>query len=167
MIESREWGVLDTLVGIGRKHGKGYCYPSQKTILDLMEKFHNIRFCRRTLNRDLRNLERQGYITRIRRHRRGTDGKIRFASTLYKFTAKLYNFLISKGKGIQKVFDIFRVPKLAQHLSATAKHPPADARLSCNLLGSEVLKVVAPAQLSSERHLLGPWGKLLASIKAL
>jgi len=167
MVESREWGVLDTLVGIGRKHGKGYCYPSQKTILELMERFHNVRFCRRTLNRDLGDLERQGYITRLRRHRRGTDGKIRFASTLYRFTAKLFNYLMLKGKGIKKVFDIFRVPKLAQHPRATAKHLPSDARLSCNLVTSEVLKEVASAPLSGERHLPGPWEKLLASIEAL
>lgn len=166
-MESRGEGVLDTLVGIGRKNGKGYCYPSQKSILELMKRFHNMEFSRRTLNRELKFLELEGYIKRVRRHRRGSDGRMKFASTLYKFTGKLFNLLVSKGKALKRLWEVFRVPKLAQYQSATAKHLPFDATLSGGFPGSGIKKEGASAPFSSQSPRPEPWRKLLEAIKAM
>jgi hypothetical protein len=45
----------------------------------------------------------------------GPDGKLIFCSTLYKFEAKLFNWLYSMGNRVKKLFSHFRLPKLADH----------------------------------------------------
>lgn len=116
-MESRECAILGTLVGVSKTYGKKYCYPSQKTILRLVSKYHGFEFSRRTLNRDLKELEVDGFIRRVRRlTERGIHGG-RFSSTLYKFTHKAFKYLFGLGKWVEGVFSSFRVPKLAHNKS--------------------------------------------------
>lgn len=107
--------IIRTLAGVGLAHEKAYCFPSQETILGLLGQYHEVDMSRRTLNRHLAVLEDQGYFERVRRHGKGKDGQIRFASTLYKFKGKLFKFMYSIGKQADSFFRVFRVPWMAQH----------------------------------------------------
>ena len=111
--------VLYTLLGIGKCTKKTYCWPSQEKICKLVENYYKIPLSRRNLNRILDKLEGEGFIERIRRHRKSIFGGIVFCSTLYKFKGKLYNWLYSLGRRVQDLFSFYRVPKWAQHNSKT------------------------------------------------
>lgn len=70
---------------------------------------------RRQLNRILKVLESDKFIERIRRHRKGIDGKIVFCSTLYKFKGKVFNMLLRMRNRVEGLFSFFRVPKWSQY----------------------------------------------------
>ena len=103
------------LLGIARKYKKFYCWVSQKKIEELLEKYHQFGISNRTLNRDLRWLEDNGYISRLRRIRVNKEGKLVFCSTLYKFTGKLFNWLNSMGNRVKRLFSHFHLPALADY----------------------------------------------------
>jgi len=104
-----------SLLSVARKHQKKYCWVSQKRIEELLDKYHGMGISNRTLNRDLRWLEDNGYISRLRRIRVGPDGKLVFCSTLYKFKGKLFNWLYYQGNCVKRLFSFFRLPKWADH----------------------------------------------------
>jgi DNA-binding transcriptional ArsR family regulator len=104
-----------SLLGVAKKYQKFYCWVSQKRLEELIEKYHEIGLSNRTLNRDLRWLEDNGYISRLRRLRVDKEGKLVFCSTLYKFTGKLFNWLNSMGNRVKRLFSHFRLPKLADY----------------------------------------------------
>lgn len=112
---SKQEAVLYTLFAVAKSHGKPYCYPSQVHICRLVGDFYKIPMSRRTLNRVLDQMVESKLITRLRRHRVCKSGGILFASTLYKFSGKAFNFLIALAKRVQGLFSFFRVPKWAQH----------------------------------------------------
>jgi hypothetical protein len=114
-MSGRQEGILYALFGVCCKHKKYYCWPSQKKILELMARYQDLGFSVRTLNRDLRWLEDNGYISRLRRIRVGCGGKLVFCSTLYKFKGKAFNFLNSLGNRVKRLFSFFRLPKLAHY----------------------------------------------------
>ena len=116
-MESRSSAILGTLVGVSKTYKKKYCYPSQAKIIDLLKKYHGFDISRRTLNRDLLELQKEGFITRMRRLRRSRSGALLFSSTLYKFTHKAFKYLYGLGKWVQGVFSSFRVPKVAHNKS--------------------------------------------------
>jgi len=111
--------ILETLGELSRRSGKGYCYPSQMTILNLCGRFYGVRRSRRTLNRCLRNLEERGFFHRIRRHRRGKDGSLILRSTLYKLKGKFYRYMGLALKSSLRFFSVFRVPFSAHNLGKT------------------------------------------------
>jgi len=76
--------ILETLVGMANKYAKSYVYPTHKTLLDRLERYHQVKISKRTLTYHLRRLELEGFIQRIRRIRRGKDGRLEGRSTLYK-----------------------------------------------------------------------------------
>jgi len=126
------------LLGVARKYHKKYCWVSQNHIIELVKKYEKLGFSRRTLNRDLRWLEDNGYISRVRRIRVGPDGKLIFASTLYKFTGKMFNWAYSLGKAFKNIFSFFRVPKWTQYqLSQKQVSSPMPASSVENLLITE------------------------------
>ena len=112
---SRCEAIVISLLSVAQKHQKFYCWVSQRRIEELVENYHKIGLSNRTLNRDLRWLEGNGYISRLRRIRVGKGGKLVYCSTLYKFTGKLFNWLNSIGNRVKKFFSFFRLPKLADH----------------------------------------------------
>ena len=114
-LRSRPLVVLSALLGVAEKYKKRYCWVSQERLRQLVGEYGGIWMSRRTLNRDLRFLEDQGWIERIRRHRRGDNGKILYASTLYKFKGKVFNMLYSFGNCVKRLFSHFRVPKWAEY----------------------------------------------------
>ena len=116
-MESQKEAILMTLVGVAKCHNKPYCYVSQNRQLELIKKFHSWNISRRTLNRRLKELEREGYFIRIRRHVKAIDGHLILRSTLYKFCGKLFNWLYGLRRWVQGIFAVFAVPKWAQHIS--------------------------------------------------
>ena len=112
---SRCEAVVMSLLGVAKKYQKFYCWVSQKRLEELIEKYHSIGLSNRTLNRDLRWLEDNGYISRLRRIRLNKEGKLVFCSTLYKFTGKLFNWLHSMGNRVKRLFSHFRLPALADY----------------------------------------------------
>ena len=75
--------ILETLLACQVKFGKNYSYPSQDTILSLLQSHHGVIRSRRWLNYRLRYLEDQGFIKRVRRIKRNRYGLLCFRSTLY------------------------------------------------------------------------------------
>lgn len=106
---------LISLLSVAKAHKKKYCFVSQKRMAELLEKYHRVGISNRTLNRDLRWLEDNGFISRLRRIRVGADGKLVFCSTLYKFTGKLFNWLYAMGNRVKRFFTFFHLPKMADH----------------------------------------------------
>ena len=107
--------VLRCVGGISGKHKKRYAYPSQKTILRLIYEWSGVKICIRTLNYVLRWLEDEGYFERVRRHREGPDGKMLFATTLYKLKKKAFKFLGSFKKWVEKVYPALRMQDFAEY----------------------------------------------------
>jgi hypothetical protein len=116
VMTKRQEKIVFCLLSVARRHRKKYCYPSQFKIVELTKLYGGVQFSRRTLNRDLRFLEDNGFIERVRRIKRGPDGSLVMRSTLYKFTGKLFNYLFSLGNSVRRVFSFFRVPSWAQNL---------------------------------------------------
>lgn len=114
-IEGTLQAVAETLSSVCSKYEKAYCYPSQKTILRLLNEFHDINICRRTLNHLLRWLEDHGYFKRTRRHREGRDGKMIFATTMYELKKKLFIRLNSIKKWADRIHTPLRVQVRAQY----------------------------------------------------
>ena len=85
--------ILSTLVSLSRSFSKSYCFPSQARIVGLCLRFYQASFSRRSLNRYLSTLESQGYLRRIRRHKRISGEGIRFASTVYVVLKPAYVLL--------------------------------------------------------------------------
>jgi len=114
-LRSRPLVLLSALLGIAKKHNKKYCWVSQLKLANLVGTYGGIWMSNRTLNRDLRFLEDEGWIERIRRHHKGPDGKIMFACTLYKFKAKVFNTLFSIGNAVKRLFTHYRLPRWAEY----------------------------------------------------
>ena len=109
--------ILETLLGLAKYHKKTYCWPSQKRLIALVEKYQGIRMARSTLNRALRWLEDNQYVPRTRRHRRvnghtglGKDGHLKPCSTMYSFGHRTFAYLRQMGKAMLDHFSHFKVP---------------------------------------------------------
>jgi len=114
-MNSQQEAILKTLLSVAKHYRKKYCFPSQGHLCNLVIKYHGEIMAVRTLNRRLKELEEMGYIKRIRRHRASVEGKILFASTLYKFKGKAFNWLYSLGNLVRGLFSFFRLPKWAEY----------------------------------------------------
>jgi len=136
----RNAAELHVLLGVSRTHKNFYCFPCQLKIMDLLDRYHGYKISRRTLNRDLGWLEKNGFIKRIRRIRKGECGNPVFTSTLYKFTAKVFKWLDSLGRLVGRCFSWFRVPKMA-HYQATQKQASSPVASASEALASLVKKV--------------------------
>ena len=116
-IEGPLQAVAETLSSVCAKYGKAYCYPSQNTILRLLEEYHDVVISRRTLNRILRWLEDHGYFKRTRRHRAGPNGRMLFGTTMYELKKKIFIRLNLIKKWVDRVTTPLRVPLRSQYRS--------------------------------------------------
>lgn len=114
-VEGTLQATEETIISICAKYGKAYCYPSQETILRLLEEYHDIKICRRTLNHILKWLEEHKRFKRTRRHRAGSNGRILFATTMYTLKKKLFKRLNSIKKWVDRVSPPLRVQVRAQY----------------------------------------------------
>lgn len=118
-VQKPNLGLVETLAALAGHHGKRYCYPSQQKIIKLYRMTSSRRMSRPTLNRHLRALEVQGYITRTRRHRRGADGGLELHSTLYQFTRRALAMLQSNGRRVAHWLATMAAP--VQNLFASSR----------------------------------------------
>src|SRR5438045_744024 len=97
--------IVLTLAAVGAKYGKNYCIPSQDKLIELLARHQHRRMCRRTLNRHLNALERDGMIKRTRRHcadQRDPRRGMVFRSTLYELTRRAFRWLASNAPAVAR-----------------------------------------------------------------
>lgn len=103
IVQKPDLRLVQTLTGLAAHHGKTYCIPSQKTILHLVR----VRTARvmslSTLNRHLAALERDGWIQRVRRHKRGRTGALELHSTLYHLKRRALAWLAGTAKAAGQI----------------------------------------------------------------
>lgn len=81
--------VLQTLQGLANHYQKTSVYPGYPKIRELLARFTPISLSERQIARHIGAAERDGYIRRIRRHRRAADGHLILRSTIYVITRRL------------------------------------------------------------------------------
>lgn len=128
-VENPDFNILKQLGALCGHFNKGYCYPSQETLLKRLQT-HGDRvrpMSRRTLNRHLNTFEVLGYIERVRRHRHDPGKGMQFHSTLYKLTKLCWAYLKRGMAVLEACFRsvISRVPFPAQHTSQKKFRPGA------------------------------------------
>jgi hypothetical protein len=121
-MESRKEATLKTYFAIAKKKGKPYVYSSQRRTLELLDKYHGFTISRRTLNRDLREMEDEGYIWREQRHRRAKDGTFVPGSTLTHFKARAFDWFARGLMSTARIFSSFHVPKVALNRFNTTRY---------------------------------------------
>jgi len=92
-IASRCYPLLLCINYLCGRGSKSYAYPTQSTLLLLLQRHYGVVISRRTLCRWLASLDDSGYIKRIRRIRRGLGGRPEYTSTLYILPAKARNLI--------------------------------------------------------------------------
>ncbi len=80
--------ICEVLAGLAAHHHRYWCYPSQAKICELLQRFTGRIMSRRTLNRHLAALERDGQIRRKRRHHRDPHRGMVLRSTLYTIAGR-------------------------------------------------------------------------------
>jgi len=121
--------VLIVLFKVQKKYGKDYCWPSQFTILKLMEEYQGVKKSRSTLNRRLRVGEDNRLIIRRRRIKRDEYQGMLFKSTLYKITIKGLRLL--SGFGIDCRGEIERFEKWKENLREVNKRGVNREKVDC------------------------------------
>ena len=105
--------IVSTLQSIADKYKRKYCYPSQKTLLRILNGKYNLNISLRTLNRVLKELSDSGLIQRIRRHRKDRILGYVFKSTCYYVQAASHKFRFLKERLKSLTLLFYRVPKMA------------------------------------------------------
>lgn len=108
--------ILTTIHAVAQRHQSTYSVPSQTTILKLLERYHGIIICRRTLCYRLESLERAGAIARIKRHYRSAAGVLIFRSTAYYILPFARKIMKSVANLANRFFYGFRVQETAHNL---------------------------------------------------
>ncbi len=113
--------ILSALSSIAGRAGRGYAFPSQDTLCDILAKFGR-QMSRRTLNRHLNALVRQGWIKRVRRHQADKVRGMVFRSTLYTLSRRALRWLkglaAAANRAVKSLTSFVRgtrVPNLAQY----------------------------------------------------
>lgn len=121
LVQNPDLRLVQTLTGLAAHHGKTYCIPNQQTILHLMKQHTGRHMATRTLNRHLGALERDGWLERVRRHKRGRTGALELHSTLYRLKRRCLAWVaktaVTAAKLLRRfaqVLDLSAVPLLAQ-----------------------------------------------------
>jgi len=110
--------IIITLLAVAKKYKKGYCYPSQETIMALHRRFSGHKMSRRTLCRHLKTLELQGWIKRTRRHTHHPMHGYIFKSTLYVIRRKAYKWLGLAVKNVGAFVGKSRVTHMSHNVSS-------------------------------------------------
>jgi len=118
--------LVKTIQAVCRAHGKDYCYPSQRKLLELLERYHNISISERTLNRWLARLEAGGYLERRRRISKARGGGLRILSTLYILKAKAYRALARMVRALSS----WKI-RTATAREAVIRAPRGPVRVAC------------------------------------
>lgn len=95
----REMSALLCLHGLIRRGGRKYCMPSQESIVKLLARYYSTQIKISQLNVWLLRLEDGGFISRMRRLRRGPDGRLIAQTTLYHIKRAGWRLLKRIGIG--------------------------------------------------------------------
>jgi len=130
--------ILTVLAGISNKYQKGYCYPSQDKIRELLARYGR-RMSLRSLNRHLSQLVRLGYIKRQRRHVHDAVRGWTFRSTVYQLKGRALKWLRGMAGAVNRAMSFVRasrVPNSAQHSYTIRIIPEAHPKSGCAPPGS-------------------------------
>ena len=115
--------VLAVIVGLGGYLGRLWFPVSQAKQLQLLRDRYGLKMSRRHLNRQLGALARDGYVRRIRRHKRGPGGRIDMHATVYAIrlrAQRVFNNLVpyfrrrmSAGRPAGEAAAVHNFPSLA------------------------------------------------------
>jgi len=94
--------ILHIINYLSSSFGKKYCYPSQATLLNLLDSHHGIKISRRSLNYHLRFLEDNNFIHRVRRIPKKAGDVWRFKSTMYWLKKKAFAVLSKVAAGLSR-----------------------------------------------------------------
>lgn len=114
--------ICEVLAGLAAHNWKTWCYPSQLKLCELLQRFTGRVMSRRTLNRHLNALERDGQLRRVQRHHHDKQRGMVLRSTLYiiagRFMARMHR-IVAAARRFAKLPDRsrsgVRVPLSAQY----------------------------------------------------
>jgi len=119
-----DFRVLECIVGITAWTGNLSSHPSQEKLCERLETVQRRKMCRRSLNRHLNALERDGYIKRIRRHHRDPQLGMVLQSTVYVPIWRACMRIARQAKHLFQLMDVQlrrggsrRVTETAQYLN--------------------------------------------------
>ena len=107
--------ILECVVGCAKAHKKGYCFPSQRKMVELIKKYQGVDVSERTVRRWVHWCSRHKYFDVVRRTRRVQHGGRWFTSNLYKLRRKAYAWVRRLEVFSTSVFSVFQRPKLAAY----------------------------------------------------
>ncbi len=120
--------ICEVLAGLAAHTYKTWCFPTQDKIRELLKRFTGREMSRRTLNRHLAALERDGQLTRKRRHIKHPKFGMVLRSTLYliggRFMARIGRIVTASKRWAEARASArsgVHVPLLAQHRNPTFK----------------------------------------------
>ena len=92
-----KYAVLCTVAAVIRKYKGTYAYASQAAYLEMLWKYHKIKFSRRQLNYHLADLRKEGFIKSYKRSGRKDDGTVYLKTSAICLTIKGCMMLMNKG----------------------------------------------------------------------
>jgi DNA-binding HxlR family transcriptional regulator len=128
--------ICEVLAGLAAHTYRTWCYPTQDKLCELVKRFTGREMSRRTLNRHLAGLERDGQLKRKRRHVHDRHKGMVLRSTLYtiagRFMARIGRIVTaskrwaearkkSSAEAPAKFRNGIRVPSLAQYTNPSLK----------------------------------------------
>lgn len=137
-VQTADMRIVWALAAIAEKYKRTWAFPTQDKLCSLLFAWYGRKMSRRTINRHLAALEQQGWIRRIRRHRRSADGQLELHSTLYQLSGRTWSAIAGIGGlanaasgWIKQRWDKIRCDRngtISDHFRVyeTASAPPSD-----------------------------------------
>lgn len=142
-VKNPDWRICEILLGLNGRFGAKYSFASQDKICELVKKYVGRAMSRRTLNRHLLGLQRDGFIRRQRRLTYHKHKGLQRRSTLYTISGRYF-------RRVQ-----YQVQALARQLTATLPSLGSTRVPNPALYAETLLKLLMPferkRQLSTAR----------------
>jgi hypothetical protein len=122
--------IIEVLAGLACRYNKAYSFPSQDKILELLKRHTGRLMSRRTLNRHLAALERDGWVRRLRRHRRGQSGALELHSTLYHMLRRTVAWVHKMGRAASTWLKTKAFPFPPSAVTSVAQHTTPSGEIS-------------------------------------
>lgn len=111
----RNLAIVNNFLSAIQFHGKRYCYPSQQTQLEVLERVYREKMCRRTLNYRLAKLRAKKVIFSIKRHTKSDTGALLLKSSVYYMGTRASAFIKHFNRLVYKVNVVKAVQEIAQY----------------------------------------------------
>ena len=113
--------IVMAIISVCKKFGKKGGWPSQKRILELCRKYHNVTMERSALNYWTAWLECYGWFRKIQRAPRIVDGKRKWQSTYYELCEKAWAWFKSLAAMVRRFAPVLSVQKIGHYLLKTKR----------------------------------------------